>query len=208
MLAPLNRQGHRGKEPRTRLETPERFQGALTPTPCRPGYTQFKVQVVKDVHAFKAGFKAGFLQKFVKCRLRLFGLVKLSSSCLQLERYFSRCGESRERKGENVFRHLPPARGRCAFKRSLPPTLLARSSVQEDATSTRGRLVLHEAGFASYVAGTLSVSNTTVCDTQLRKSIMMADVRLEGTRDNAAWVATFMASPLIVTKMICFMRPR
>ena len=24
------------------------------------------------------------------------------------ERYFSRCGESRERKGENVFRHRPP----------------------------------------------------------------------------------------------------
>ena len=110
------------------------------------------------------------------------------------ERDFSRCGESRER--------------RCAFKRSLPPTLLARASVQEDATSWRGRLVLHEAWFASYLAGTLSVSNSTVCDAQLRKSIMLADVRLERTRDNATWVATFMAGPLIVPNMICFMRPR
>ena len=110
------------------------------------------------------------------------------------ERYFSRCGESRERKGENVFRHPPlPARGCCALKRSLPPTLLAHSSVQEDATSWRGQLVLHEAWFASYLAGTLSVSNSTVCDAQLRKSNMLADVRLERTRDNATCVATFMA---------------
>ena len=152
-------------------------------------------------------FKAGFLKIFVKCRLRLFGLAKLSSSCLQIERYFSRCGESRERKGENVFRHPPPARGRCALKRGLPPTLLARFSVQEDATSRRGRLLLHDAWFASYVAGTLSVSNTTVCDAQLRKSIMMADVRLEGTRDNATWVATFMTSPLIVPKNDLFYAP-
>ena len=47
---------------------------------------------------------------------------------------FQLCGASRERKEENFFRRLHPARGRCAAKRSLPPTLLARSSVQEDAT--------------------------------------------------------------------------
>ena len=42
-------------------------------------------------------------------------------------RHFSRCGAKPERKGKYVFRYLPPARGRCAAKRSLPPTLLARS---------------------------------------------------------------------------------
>ena len=50
---------------------------------------------------------AEFLNVLVKCRFRLFRLAKLSSSCLQRERYFSRCGVSRERKGKNVFRHPP-----------------------------------------------------------------------------------------------------
>ena len=74
-------------------------------------------------------------------RLLLFSLAKSSPSCLQRERYFSRCGASRERKGENVVRHPLPARGRCAAKRSLPQALLARSSVQEGATPRRSRLL-------------------------------------------------------------------
>ena len=86
-------------------------------------------------------FQAGFLNVLVKCRLRPFGLAKLSPSCLQRERYFSRCGAKLEREGENVFRYPPPARGRCAAKRSLPPTLLARSSGQGDAILWRGRLL-------------------------------------------------------------------
>ena len=35
-------------------------------------------------------------------------LAKLRSSYLHRERYYRRRGVSRERKGENVFRHLPP----------------------------------------------------------------------------------------------------
>ena len=44
-------------------------------------------------------------KKLFHHRLFLFGLAKLSPSCFQRERQFSRCGASRERKGENVFRH-------------------------------------------------------------------------------------------------------
>ena len=54
--------------------------------------------------------------------------AKLSPTCLQRERDFSRCGAKRKRKGENVFRYPSSARGRCVAKRSLPPTLLAPSS--------------------------------------------------------------------------------
>ena len=91
------------------------------------------------------------------------------------------------------------------------------------------------AWFATYVAGTLSVSNTifvmrsrweraslagvgffrrnpelkTVCDAQSRESIMMAVVRLEGTRDTMRpGSPRSSASTLIVSNMICCMRPR
>ena len=55
------------------------------------------------------------LNVVIKCRLRPLDLAKSSPSCLQRERYVSRCGAKRERKGKNVFRYPPPpARGRCA----------------------------------------------------------------------------------------------
>ena len=65
-------------------------------------------------------------KKLLHHRLLSLGLAKLSPSYLQREPCFSRCGARRERKGENVFRHPLPARGRCAAKRSLPQALLAR----------------------------------------------------------------------------------
>ena len=48
----------------------------------------------------------------------------------------------------------------------------------------------------------------TVCDTTSQESITMAVVRLVAKRDNAAWIATFMAGTWIVTSMICLMRSR
>ena len=50
-------------------------------------------------------------------------------------------GKTRAERGECPSIFPPPARGRCAAKRSLPPTLLARSSGQEDAILRRGRLL-------------------------------------------------------------------
>ena len=68
------------------------------------------------------------------------------------KRYFSRCGESRERKGENVFRHPPRSRPLC-LKTKFTTDVAGSLIEQEDATSWRGRLVLHEAWFASYLGG-------------------------------------------------------
>ena len=50
-------------------------------------------------------------------------------------------GTTRAETGEYLSISSPPTRGRCAAKRSLPPTLLVRSSGQEDAISRRGRLL-------------------------------------------------------------------
>ena len=50
-----------------------------------------------------------------------FGLAKLSPSCLQRERYFSRCGAKRERKSENDFRYPFP------LKAAVPQNEVPRS---------------------------------------------------------------------------------
>ena len=114
----------------------QEVSGRSARSSCRPEYTKVKAQVSKN---------ARFPSRLLECTRQVtplpFGLAKLSPSCLQRERYFSRCGAKRERKRQNAFRYLPSARGRCAAKRSLPPTLLARSSAQEDAISRRGRLL-------------------------------------------------------------------
>ena len=108
------------------LLEPRKVSGRSSRSPFRLEYTELKSSGGQGCPCFQAGF----MNVLVKCCLCLFGLVKLSP-----ERYFSRCGAKRERKGKT------PARGRCTAKRSLPPTLLARSSVQEDATPRRGRLL-------------------------------------------------------------------
>ena len=110
---------------RARGLNPERFQGALRTRKLKSS----------GGHGCPC-FQASFLNVLVKCRPRFFRLTKLGSSCLQRERYSSRCGESREMSFD-----IPPARGRRALKRSFPLTLLARSSVQEDTTSRRGQLL-------------------------------------------------------------------
>ena len=80
-------------------------------------------------------------KKLLHHRLLLFGLAKLSPSYLQRERCFSRCGASRERKGENVFRRPPPRSRPLCRKTKFTTGVAGSHPVQEDATPRRGRLL-------------------------------------------------------------------
>ena len=118
-----------------------------------------------------------------------FGLAKLSPSCLQRERYFSRCGAKRERKGENVLSISPPrsrplcrktkfttdAAGarRCDFKarptsaRDIPSKSGKRSS--RSWLSARRPKVL-----GSYSVGTSPINTVTGPSQPRQKSIAMS----------------------------------
>ena len=90
-------------------------------SPCWLEYTKFEAQVTKN-----ALLPSWLFECTCQVTPPPIGLATLSPSCLQRERFSAAVGQNEERKGET------PARGRCAAKRNLPPTLLARSSGQED----------------------------------------------------------------------------
>ena len=92
-----------------------------------------------------------------------FGLAKLSSSSSKESDFSAAVGQNESGKGRIDI--SPPARGRCAAKRSLPPARLARSSGQEDAISRRGRSVrdiLPKSGGQSSQVLALSSSSTVL----------------------------------------------
>ena len=105
-------------------------------SPCRSGYTKFEAQVSKNVL---------FPSRLLECTRPV---TPPSLRPGQVEPFLPPTraifqplwGKTRAERGE-CLSISPPARGRCAAKRSLPLTLLARSSGQEDAISRRDRLL-------------------------------------------------------------------
>ena len=129
VLAPLNRQGHRDKGPRTRLE-PREVSGRSAHSQAQkfrwPRMPILPSQLLECIHQVSPpALPPGQVGLFLPPTRAIFQPL----------------WENPRAEREECLSTSPPARGRCALKRRFPLTFLARSSVQEDPTSRPGQLL-------------------------------------------------------------------